>query len=288
MPDPTPTPSTTLPSTTLGTGRTSSQSLADELARAVKNALDGGDLAGVLAPRRNGSGAAAPYLFTPGEEVADLLVAPWYHPTDVVALIQKTHPDDRLGVVVRGCDQRALVELAKRNQVSLDQLTLIGLACTAEEARACACERPFPARIDVGVEVPAAPNPLVEEFLKKSLAERREFWRQQFAKCIKCYGCRNTCPQCFCEECVLEEPFWVETGELPPAFPIFHLIRAMHTVGKCVGCGACETACPAGIPLTILYDLMRIELREQLGYEVGASVDEPPPLGTEEYGGETH
>ncbi|MBU1878901.1 MAG: 4Fe-4S binding protein, partial [Chloroflexi bacterium] len=131
---------------------------------------------------------------------------------------------------------------------------------------------------------PAA-NPIVEEFLKKSLAERRAFWQQQFAKCIKCYGCRDTCPQCFCEECALGESYWVETGELPPPFPIFHLIRAMHTVGKCVGCGACEDACPAGIPLTILYDLMRAELQEQTGYEVGRSVDEPPPLGTEEYGG---
>ena len=32
-----------------------------------------------------------------------------------------------------------------------------------------------------------------------SLAERTEFWQEQFARCIKCYACRTVCPQCFCE-----------------------------------------------------------------------------------------
>ncbi|MBU0494134.1 MAG: 4Fe-4S binding protein [Chloroflexi bacterium] len=261
------------------------QALTDELARVIAQTLTQDDIAGVLAPRRNGTGAAAPYLFTPGEEVTGLSLSPWYHLLNAVTHIQKAHPEARLGVVVRGCDQRGLVELAKRKQVDLDRLVLIGLACTAEEAQECGCDQPAPAHVDVGAAPAPAANPIVEEFLKKSLAERRAFWQQQFAKCIKCYGCRDTCPQCFCEECALGESYWVETGELPPPFPIFHLIRAMHTVGKCVGCGACEDACPAGIPLTILYDLMRAELQEQTGYEVGRSVDEPPPLGTEEYGG---
>jgi len=261
------------------------QVLTDELARVIAEKLTQEDLVGVLAPRRNGSGAAAPHLFAPGEEVNDLSLSPWYHPLNAVVRLQKAYPEARLGVVVRGCDQRGLVELAKRQQVNLDRLVLIGLACTSEEAQECGCDKPAPAQVDVGVTPPPARNLIVEEFLKKSLAERREFWRQQFARCIKCYGCRDICPQCFCEVCALGESYWVETGELPPPFPIFHLIRAMHTVGKCVGCGACEKACPAGIPLTILYDLLRAELQAELGYEPGRSVDEPPPLGTEEYQG---
>jgi formate hydrogenlyase subunit 6/NADH:ubiquinone oxidoreductase subunit I len=65
---------------------------------------------------------------------------------------------------------------------------------------------------------------------------------------------------------------------VPPPFPIFHLIRAMHTVGRCVGCNECERSCPAQIPLTILYSLLRRDVEEMFGYEAGRSVDDKPPL----------
>jgi ferredoxin len=29
-------------------------------------------------------------------------------------------------------------------------------------------------------------------------------------------------------------------------------MRAFHLAGRCVGCGACAAACPAGIPLDLL------------------------------------
>ena len=48
----------------------------------------------------------------------------------------------------------------------------------------------------------------------------------------------------------------------------------MHTAGKCVGCRECELSCPAGIPLTTLYALIREEVREMFGYEPGAGLEE--------------
>jgi formate dehydrogenase subunit beta len=76
----------------------------------------------------------------------------------------------------------------------------------------------------------------------------------------------------------LEDELWAQTGVLPPPFPSFHVIRAMHTVGKCVGCGECERTCPAEIPLTILYSLLRRDAMELFGYEAGASIEDQPPL----------
>jgi ferredoxin len=111
-----------------------------------------------------------------------------------------------------------------------------------------------------------------------SLQERRAFWREQFRKCLKCYGCREICPECFCESCALEDPLWVEPGELAPPFPMFHLIKAMHMSGRCVACRQCELTCPAHIPLTVLYDLIRQDVGELLGYEPGADVEMAPPL----------
>jgi ferredoxin len=159
------------------------------------------------------------------------------------------------------------------------------VACTAEEAEACHCADPAP-DVDAwpqgkvfGTPVAGAPpNPLVAEYENMSLAERGEFWRRQFRKCIKCYGCRNFCPVCFCETCALEDPLWVRPGVLAPPFPAFHLIKAMHMSGRCVACRQCELACPAHIPLTVLYDLLRRDMEALLGYVPGADLDAPPAV----------
>lgn len=65
---------------------------------------------------------------------------------------------------------------------------------------------------------------------------------------------------------------------LAPPFPMFHLIRAMHMSGRCVACRQCELVCPAHIPLTVLYDLIRRDVEELLGYVPGADIAAPPPL----------
>jgi formate dehydrogenase subunit beta len=111
-----------------------------------------------------------------------------------------------------------------------------------------------------------------------SLKQRQAFWREQFKKCIKCYGCRNICPECFCESCSLEDPLWVERGVLAPPFPMYHLIRAMHMSGRCIACRQCELTCPAHIPLTVLYDLIRRDVEALLAYVPGMDLDAPPPL----------
>jgi ferredoxin len=73
-------------------------------------------------------------------------------------------------------------------------------------------------------------------------------------------------------------PMWVQTGVVPPDPLSFHLIRAFHLVDKCVDCGNCEDACPAGLPLRKLHKhLLRI-LEERLGYVPGREVDRQSPL----------
>lgn len=254
------------------------QALTDELRPVLQRAL--GELDGVVA-LRSAWGETAPHLFRSADELGELAIAPKYPLPSVLQLIQEAHPDSRLGIVCRSCEERGLIELAKRGQVNLANVRVIGLACTAEEATECRCDKPYPdvlASECVGERVAGVANELVLEFLARTPAERLQFWQGQFAKCIKCYGCRNVCPQCACAECALEEELWVRKGELPPPFPVFHLLRAMHTVGKCVGCRECELSCPADIPLTIIYSLLRRDVQELFGYEAGRSVEEKPPL----------
>lgn len=61
----------------------------------------------------------------------------------LVRWLQAENPDAKLMVLVRGCDERALIEMAKRNQVQMDKLTLVGIPCAADEMD-CFCEKPAP------------------------------------------------------------------------------------------------------------------------------------------------
>jgi ferredoxin len=110
------------------------------------------------------------------------------------------------------------------------------------------------------------------------LEERLAFWKAQFTKCLKCFGCRDICPVCFCDACALEDPLWVEPGLLAPDFPMYHFIKAQHMTTRCIACRQCEAACPADIPLTVLYDLVRQDVAEQIGYVPGADINAKPPL----------
>jgi ferredoxin len=253
-----------------------------ELRSHVAEKLD--DLDGVLALRRTEVGTA-PYLFQKGDDLSTLVLEPRYAMGKIISALQKHYPDADLGIVARACDMRALIEMAKREQIDPDRVYLLGIACSAEQAEECYCATPvpdldpWPQSAVIGTPVEGAPpNPVVTKYRDMSLQERRAFWQEQFAKCIKCYGCRDICPECFCESCALEDPLWVEPGELAPPFPMFHLIKAMHMSGRCVACRQCELTCPAHIPLTVLYDLIRQDVGTLLGYDPGGDMEMPPPL----------
>jgi ferredoxin len=256
--------------------------MIDEVRAHVEKRI--GELDGLVGLRKTAEGIA-PHLFKEGDDLSQLALNPRYPLAPVVSLLHKRYPKARLGVVARACDIRALVEMAKRMQVDPERLYLLGIACTAEETEACYCTDPafriegWPQAEVIGTPAKAGPpNPIIAEYEGMSLQERNTFWQQQFLKCIKCYGCRNICPECFCESCSLENPLWVEKGVLAPPFPTYHLIRAMHMSGRCVACRQCELACPAHIPLTILHDLIRRDVEELMSYVPGMDLDAQPPM----------
>ena len=109
-------------------------------------------------------------------------------------------------------------------------------------------------------------------------SERLTYWLDEFSKCIKCYGCRDACPICYCDHCLLEaDRGFLEGGEIPPdtAFP---LTRLAHVADSCVNCGQCQDACPMELPLSKLFSLLNAKLSDVFDYIPGVDVNQKQPL----------
>ena len=296
--------------------------------------------------------------------------------------------DVRVAVTCRPCDARAIIELAKRNQIEMDNLILVGLNCTgtlrpvtakqmlreefgvdpddvigediedgkltislkdgAEIVRDLAqleekgygrrencqrCEIGIPRMADIAcgkwgtngrkvtfievcsqkgsdfiekaievgaIRVERPDSKAVETREEKdeeaihsarrwqeqdfahlrgmSIEERFTYWTGQFSQCIKCFGCRDACPICYCLDCYLEADRGTVTGGQVPPDIMFPIIRIMHVADSCVNCGQCQDVCPSEIPLSRLVHMLNRELDAVFKYEPGMDVSAPPPL----------
>jgi len=256
----------------------------------VKTLLQDGSIEGFLGLREQ-NGHILPHLFTKLEELAELSLGDDEKPGDaryplnkVLMGLAKAYPDAKFGVLVRGCDERGLVELIKWSQLDGQRVVRVGLACPEELAGACSCEKPYPDECIAGDKVGgASASAEMERIAALPIEERFGFWMGHFDRCVKCYGCRNVCPMCFCKECSLDESELIQKATLPTENPIFHLTRAVHMVGRCIDCGLCEEACPADIPLRTLYKKVAEIVESDTGYRPGKSPEEKCPFNV--YGG---
>lgn len=244
--------------------------------------LAAGEVGGVLGLARGADGAIEPRLFREAAELAGLTIEPkWALAKLAAQLLRGAAAPSRMAVLCRGCDGRALVELAKRNQVDPARVVTVGYACSREQAAACLCTRPWPEGEGAGERaagVDPFADPRFAALLTGDAEERMARWTALLGRCIKCYGCRNACPICLCSPCKLAEDLWVERSALPAELIPHHLIRAFHLADTCVACGACQEACPVGIPLLALQVGMRRSLQETYGYEAGRETGDKSPL----------
>jgi ferredoxin len=243
---------------------------------------------------------------------------------------------NKVGIVAKGCDGRAIVGMLVEKQLDRENLHIIAIPCrgvidrkkienaiagreileavvrdreivlelddTASSAPRhqvlpleqflCAscrtCLRPTAPLYDVLVGEPAPAIEPGDGFEDVGALEARppgERWAHfahEFARCIRCYACREACPLCYCTECLVDQtqPAWFgKTDDLSDTL-IFHLMRALHLAGQCVDCGACSRACPMDIDLRALNRKMIKDAAEWYGYQAGLNLEAVPPLAT--------
>jgi ferredoxin len=147
------------------------------------------------------------------------------------------------------------------------------------------CENPNPVIYDILLDeevenIKEEHYETVNEFEKKSLEEKWEYWEEQFERCIRCYACRNVCPMCYCKECIADQlsPQWIRRSVNLSENTLWNIMRAYHLAGRCIGCGECERACPMDIPLAKLNKKLEKDVKEMFEYTAGMDTDGEPLL----------
>ncbi len=213
------------------------------------------------------------------DEIDEMVAGPARYPLEkFAAQLLQMHPDAKIGILARDCTQRALNALTVWQQISPGRIKTIQVNC---------CPSPLGSNTNCSYLQAAETGAYkaahgvdgsqsLQAMEQMPEQERFDRWMYEFQKCIKCYGCRNVCPMCFCRECSLENTDLAGKGHLPPDIPIFHLVRAVHMAGRCIDCGLCEEACPAEIPLRMLYRKINDMMGNLFDYHTGSSPDQSP------------
>jgi ferredoxin len=269
---------------------------------AARQTLEGGEVLCVIGYERDSRGNVRPaFIYEP--EAADRLVWDVDCNLDLVTFLhnfkrspRREESPPKVAVVVRPCDARAINLLVHEQQIARENVVVIGLTCAGTEIRgeprtACQfCQERVPVLYDLLIEpddevqVPSARDDYAEilEMEDWTPGERLAYWTGEFDRCIRCYACRQACPGCYCFECVAEQvdPHWTSIALELPEKHFFHLMRAFHLAGRCVGCDACDAACPMDIPLSKLNRKLAKEVEEMFGYRTGDDPETAPPLST--------
>jgi len=226
-----------------------------------------------------GDGALVPYIARSENDVDKIKwgnrcwqnLAPYLHGRE-----------ERVAIVAKACDARAVVQLIIESQLDRDKVFIIGVDCPgmvdadgAPRPGCGECTVRIAPIYDVRIEHDGGgspvsqtePSPLSDEDLLGNL----EKFKEEIDKCILCYSCRQACYGCYCKSCFIERdmPDWQPAEINTGTKMTFHLGRAMHLAGRCVECGACEAACASGVNVRYIISEATGFIEDNYGFQTG-------------------
>ena len=177
---------------------------------------------------------------------------------------------------------RTILQLAAENQVQDGGLLALAVSAAGEVV-------PLPTLHAIeeyvalqDIDLSTAEKAELKKYEALSLEQRRQFWEEQFSRCLKCYACRAACPLCYCTRCTVEcnQPQWIPVPSHDLGNLEWNVMRAMHLAGRCVNCGDCHRACPVGIPLYLLNQRLIGEVNAAFGWRSGLAAKSDNAMST--------